>query len=503
MASRYPTVKVQSYCYNPIRLVVDNCVQYVPCGKCNGCLLHKSNEWSMRVGCEIESCPFPIFFTLTYMNEYLPIAKFVGMDLDSKFPRKIFSTLNNKNWRYVPSKSGDYATLRTEDFITFSVPCDFVGVDATNYVCDQEYFPYSSKRDFQLYLKLLRKSVNETFPTKTEEQKRLRYFAISEYGETLLRPHIHGVIFAYDSEVSEYLLYGGLYASWKMCRYDLFTEYCHLCDSGCRGYITQYLTCGSNLPQIYKDDRIRPWRLSSKNPSIGYSEYDKEKVFEDVISGSIEFVKDIRRIDERYVLRYPSSYCRSLFPKCYEFGKSSYNRLCAVYGLYFLPVRFKESYEHIEDLVRRLSSFEHSSDSQAAKACFKLCGLIGRGCEFHTYLYALDMYYYKADMYALKWFYEYEEYCITNHCVNVFALYSNLFEYYSRYINNLLDSYQLDVLALFVLSFGLTLEALDSLTLPVQNLDYVSEVDSILVDMVKMPKFNEQFGFSPNSVGNF
>ena len=72
MASRYPSTKVLDYCFNPVRLNIDDSVVYVPCGKCDGCLLHKANEWSMRLGAEIEDNTLCIFFTLTYNNKYLP-----------------------------------------------------------------------------------------------------------------------------------------------------------------------------------------------------------------------------------------------------------------------------------------------------------------------------------------------------------------------------------------------------------------------------------------------
>ena len=80
MASRYPTSQVLDYCFNPLRIVHNNEVSYVPCGKCDGCLLHKANEWSMRLGSEIEDNELCIFFTLTYNNKYLPTFKFLCLD---------------------------------------------------------------------------------------------------------------------------------------------------------------------------------------------------------------------------------------------------------------------------------------------------------------------------------------------------------------------------------------------------------------------------------------
>lgn len=264
MASRYPSTKVLDYCYNPVRLVVDNSVVYVPCGKCDGCVLHKANEWSMRLGAEIEDNIYSIFFTLTYSNKYLPT-----MVLDSELsdPLQNFWTVNhNRNIRF----NGKEDVLREEIYDGLYLPFGFVGITATNYVSDVPYFPYSSKRDFQLYLKLIRKDLYERFKegffqeVEKEEDLRFRYYAISEYGETLLRPHVHSVILPYHPEVANYLCYEGLFKSWQMCDRNMFQQYCHFADSGCRGYITQYLTCSSRLPSVYHERPIRPWRLSSK-----------------------------------------------------------------------------------------------------------------------------------------------------------------------------------------------------------------------------------------------
>lgn len=57
---------------------------------------------------------------------------------------------------------------------------------------DQEHFPSDGglqKRDFQLFIKRLRKYINP---------RRLRYFHCGEYGEENLRPHYHACIFGYD-----------------------------------------------------------------------------------------------------------------------------------------------------------------------------------------------------------------------------------------------------------------------------------------------------------------
>lgn len=501
MASRYPTIKPLDYCYKPVRLVTNGDVQYVPCGKCGGCFLHKANLWSMRLGCEIEACPFSIFFTLTYDNKYLPTCRYLGEDVEEKLGRfKIFTPNHKDNIRW----NGKEDVQRKEDFLLFKMPDSFTGVPASNYVCDTEYFAYSSKRDFQLYLKLLRKQIDETFTDKTKEEKKLSYFVISEYGAEKLRPHLHGVFFFYDAEVSEFMLYRGLYENWQMCRRDLFQLNAHYCDSGCRGYITQYLTCNSLLPQIYKDDRIKPWRLSSKNPAIGYSEYDKAKILEDVVIGNLEYRKDISRLNERFILRYPSAFGNRLFPKCYEYSTLDYNGLCAVYGIYLLPQGSGRTFsnEDMSDLSRRLLAFSHSSDTQAAMAALKASELLG--WQLDTYLYALDMYYYKRAMYSLRYWYEWQN---EHSSLEILQSYTNLYDWFNRYAHGTLSSHELDSFAWFLESFGYKGQFLGLYKLldfgGVLNQKYVDEVSQIMDDMIKMPKFNEKFGFSPNSDSNF
>ena len=87
MASRYAETKVVDYCYHPIRVRKDGVDIVVPCQKCDGCLLHKANEWSMRCGMEIEASPATIFGSLTYSNKYYPkLYPFVGSQfMDSSY----------------------------------------------------------------------------------------------------------------------------------------------------------------------------------------------------------------------------------------------------------------------------------------------------------------------------------------------------------------------------------------------------------------------------------
>lgn len=96
----------------------------VPCGKCQGCRADRSREWSVRMLLELEDMKDAIFVTLTYNDAHLP--------------------------------RNSYGT------------------------------PTLDKRDYQLYLKRLRKH----FPGK-----KIRYVLSGEYGSRTYRPHYHAIIF--------------------------------------------------------------------------------------------------------------------------------------------------------------------------------------------------------------------------------------------------------------------------------------------------------------------
>lgn len=83
-------------------------------------------------------------------------------------------------------KMRDWATRSTHEasmhshncFITLTFSNDFL---PWNYSIDQ--------RDFQLFMKRLRKSI---------EPSKVRFFACGEYGDDNLRPHYHALLFGYD-----------------------------------------------------------------------------------------------------------------------------------------------------------------------------------------------------------------------------------------------------------------------------------------------------------------
>lgn len=57
----------------PIRSGATRKVHLVPCGKCIECRRAYQNEWIFRLSQEMKHCPVPLFVTLTYNDENLPL----------------------------------------------------------------------------------------------------------------------------------------------------------------------------------------------------------------------------------------------------------------------------------------------------------------------------------------------------------------------------------------------------------------------------------------------
>ena len=496
MRSRWPEHKNLDYCFNPLRIEVrENEFEYVPCGKCDGCVLHKANDWAMRLANEIEDARYSIFATFTYMNDYLPVlTPTERMPYSGALYRREWHTNN-----FITSRWNGKDYVPRDEYITLNGLFESIAVtnwSNTNY---PEVIPYSSKRDFQLYLKLLRKDIYEQFKNKSVREREIRYFAISEYGETLLRPHIHAIFFTDDPEISEYLAKYGLYKSWKMSDQTLFQKHCNFCNSGASGYLTQYVTSCSNLPTIYRLSDFRPWRLASKNPAIGFRSFKKTEVFENISSGSIEYSRTVPRIDARYLLRYPKAFGSSIFPKCKRFSELDFHGLLRVYGkLCRLNKRYSKSF--FDSLLVRLRAVLPAQDYRAAQVCMKYFP----HTPFH-YVYLLDTYYYGCAMAALRSQYEYQE--KFGFTVLAAMSYNNFRDYVISYVNGLLPSSSVITLNYFVVPLGVPLECVSDIDfsefcISDFDKDYRLEVSDILSDMVKMPKFNEKIGSSPNSIIN-
>lgn len=283
-----------------------------------------------------------------------------------------------------------------------------------------------------------------------------------------------------------------------------FRKYTRICNSGTRNYVTQYLTCYSSLPAVYRENKeVRPFRFSSKSPAIGFIGQDKAQIYEDIAKGIISYRRALPRLESDSILQYPSRLLSCLFPKCYRYSKTDDRRRFLVYYYVYGQVRkFGRLYS---DVLHGLSESMHSSDILASCACYRFCQEVVDSPEYYYYL--LDTYYYKLDMSKLKSFYESQEKLDFSKTPEL------IFEYYPNLEQILLQDFIPVFTYRFTLSelfkpLGLSLKDYRSKDVflrlksdqRLRNQSYFAEVDDMIVEMEKMPKFNELTGNAPTIV---
>lgn len=199
----------------------------IPCAQCIGCRIDKSREWANRMMFELEYHKKACFITLTYNDENIPWSEYV-----------------NDEGEICPSM-----TL--------------------------------VKKDFQLFLKRLRK---EIYPQK------VRYYACGEYGDKTKRPHFHAIIYGINFDFDRYQ-YGKSEDGYPQYRSPTLEKvwtygYSMICNVEWQtcAYVARYVTKKKKGLQkdYYEYFNIEPeFSLMSLKPGIGYQWYmdNKERMY--------------------------------------------------------------------------------------------------------------------------------------------------------------------------------------------------------------------------------
>jgi len=158
----------------------------VPCGKCPPCKLRRINDWVFRLKQEDKVSSSSCFITLTYDTKNVPIS------------------------------GNGFMSLR--------------------------------KRDWQLFMKRLRK----------QSPNKLKYYACGEYGSTTKRPHYHAILFnCTDTELIE--------KSWGLGSIHVGTA-----TGDSMAYCLKYINKEAVIPQHARDDRVKEFSNQSKNLGVSY-----------------------------------------------------------------------------------------------------------------------------------------------------------------------------------------------------------------------------------------
>ena len=410
-------------CEHPVRVFNKYLNEFVwtTCGKCNSCKNRRAKFWTDALERERADSKFTMFVTLTYDDYSLPVYNFTGgFEVVEDVPENL---------------RGFLLSTRLRDVECLALSKDLFDTDADrelfSYYLKNNGIPYASKSDIQLFNKRLNKYFHDHV---TNKYKNFRYFIVSEYGSTTLRPHFHALYFTDDNEVAR-CFQDGVLSCWKFGRID-----CQYVENSACSYVAQYINKLSDLPSFYKAKPIRPFFLASRNPIIGscdkYGESDKE-IFDKCSVESLTY----SRKDSRYVLTpIDKSTENRLYPKC-AFYRSLSDSLRT--ELYTISSRFNAQggYREFREKVQRYlrciyncpitcefslkpCSFSEvlrkmvDSFSKQGDNWLRRCYYLSRkflfnakrfGISIYAYLRKIDEYWNKKELYLLKKFYGFQE----------------------------------------------------------------------------------------------
>lgn len=282
----------------------------VSCGKCPSCLKSRANKWIERLNVERKCWKYCGFVTLTYAPEYRP-------------ELQIFNNLLVDNKHQHTAPSADSPCINLDNFSD----------DRRTYQLIEAYdnkVPYLSVYDCQLFIKRLRKNLQNTikknFTDYEKKDYQVRYYLVGEYGSTTYLPHYHGLFF-FSSEKEASVFEECVHKSWKLG----ITDFSFV--SGCNSkYVAKYLNCVSDLPQVLTHKDIRPFAIFSKCPPLGTLYFRDEKVQKMFMDSSPTTIVDYCQGTSLRQLPLWRTFKDRLFPKISGYSKFHFVDRVTLYG---------------------------------------------------------------------------------------------------------------------------------------------------------------------------
>lgn len=327
--------KVSCRCHHPQRVFNKYVGEYlyVPCRKCDACLVARSTELSLRVQNECKQHIYSIFFTLTYDDEHLPVMRYHSGNL----------FLGNKPVGF-DSSTGNfvYPSVDVSDYKDFDL--DKLLPYNSQYT---DGFAYACKYDIQKFIMRLRSHIDRSKEFKytrvagrcvrflgsadyikslSKDEKKIRFFITSEYGPKHFRPHYHGIVWTDSQPIARYLL-RNILEDWSQC--DKSLDKPSLVNGSAPQYVAKYVNGSTRLPSILQSKLFKSFLYASKNPIIGSFKNDMLQISDALVNGVVEQLQPVNRGDSAFMEYVPlsSCICARFFPKCQgwrftdDFGK--------------------------------------------------------------------------------------------------------------------------------------------------------------------------------------
>lgn len=257
---------------------------FVPCGKCDDCLIEKSNIKAVELSQYMSNFPYKMMVTLTYDNWHLPciIPDDMKVDCDgviTPMSKNIYRRIGFCNREKIdefdePIKFELYQPKKVKENLTgilyYKDVQKFLKLFRYYYV--KPIVKYHHGRKFR---KLFSCSEGQ-LRRACENERNFKVFVCAEYGTRSHRPHYH-ILFL--SEVPfRRRFQNHIVSNWQMCdwselklHFDKYGKsafeksFEQIFDSKCSRYVSSYVNCYSDGNQFFSQRRIRPKTYRSKD----------------------------------------------------------------------------------------------------------------------------------------------------------------------------------------------------------------------------------------------
>ena len=302
---KYPFTK----CLNP-RIIVNRYTGEeieVGCGVCKACLLQRSQKFTQLCSIEEADHKYCVFFTLTYSDEFVPMAHPVVDDVNGVV-------------RFVSSCSRlhDDGQVICVDVNPKHCTKGYLGMlEQKTHL--QNAISYTSVREAQLFMKRLRKRV------KKYSDEKLRYYIVSEYGPKTFRAHYHGMLFC-DDEQTYKAIAACLRPCWPYGRIDY-----SLSRGKCASYVARYVNSTYFVPPFLGNGSSKPFSLHSTYFAVGFYKSKKKEIYENAPE---RFVRIGRVLGGKYVDFMPwRSLATTFYPRCKGYNVKTHGELLRSYSI--------------------------------------------------------------------------------------------------------------------------------------------------------------------------
>lgn len=357
MSVKRPSHLLNIGCLNPIH--IGN--SYYSCGRCNACLLFKSNKNRYHLTLELSNSNSKCcFILLTYNKESLPLVRISKRDFDSMFYK---NPINNP----IYEKRNFFAKLSYEKELckitNLSARKEFVSaytVQSGTSLSTLQQFGYNNQTHSDCYYMLptlaythvssfLKRLRIKVF--REVGQTNIRFASCGEYGPTGNRPHYHIVVIC-QSEAARQSVMRNYRSCWLygLSNSKLYTKCKNSAD-----YVSNYVTCSPLLPKLYTYKPFKPFFRASNY--LGCSEYATHTNFIQICeTKEFSHVLPFRATDNTEFTAVPSSLQHALFPKCRGYGELCSSRRFQRYT-FFLRSDIQDIRKFKKELINEYISY--------------------------------------------------------------------------------------------------------------------------------------------------